>query len=257
MREIGRGISRVAIVNETMARKFYGGSSPLGKHYRLVMHDTLGPPIEIVGVVKDAKYLEMRETMLPTIYLPMEQGEGVGFPSTSFELRTSGPPRDLVPAVKAAVNEVNDAISVQLTPLADQVDASLLRDRLLATLSGFFGVLALLLATVGLYGTLSYNVARRRNEIGIRIALGAAQGRVVRLVFGEVTRMLIVGLVLGVVAALMSARLVTSFLYGLSATDPATLIGSVVVLSVVVVAAGTLPAWRAARVDPIAALREE
>ena len=132
-----------------------------------------------------------------------------------------------------------------------------MRERLLARLSGFFGALALLLATVGLYGTLSYSVARRRNEIGIRIALGAARGRVIRLVLGEVTRIVAIGVALGAVAALMSTRWVEAFLYGLKPSDPATIIGSAVVLAVVALAAGALPAWRAARVDPISALRED
>jgi predicted permease len=250
------GSQPVAIVNEAMARKFYGGASPLGKHYRLVLHDTLGPPVQIVGVVKDSKYMELREEPQPTIYLAMGQGANE-FPNLAYELRTRGEPRELAAAVKQAAGEVDRALPLELTPLADQVNASLTSDRLLATLSAFFGVLALLLATVGLYGTLSYTVARRRNEIGIRIALGAARGRMVKLVLGEVARMLAAGLALGIIAALMSTRLVRAFLYGLSPSDPATLLGSVAILAVVALAAGTLPAWRAARVDPIAALREE
>jgi len=162
-----------------------------------------------------------------------------------------------VPGVKRAVAEVNRSIAIDLTPLSQQLDASLTRDRLMATLSGFFGVVALLLAMVGLYGTLSYNLARRRNEIGIRIALGAPRSRVVQLVLEEVARMVIAGLILGAVAALASTRLVRSLLYGVSASDPATVVVSVATLTVVAIAAGALPAWRAARVDPIAALREE
>jgi putative ABC transport system permease protein len=246
----------VAIVNEAMAKKYFGGSSPLGKHYRLVMHDTLGPPVEIIGVVKDAKYLDLRETTTPTIYLSWWQGDN-SWPSLSYELRSPLPTSELAPRIKAAVAEVNRAIPLEVRPLAAQVDASLTRDRLLATLSGFFGALALLLATVGLYGTLSYSVARRRNEIGIRIALGAARARVVRLVLGEVTRMVVVGVVLGLGAAIMSTRLVQAFLYGITPSDPWTLAGAAAILAAVGLAAGTLPAWRAARVDPIAALREE
>ena len=255
--ETDRPASRpVAIVNETMARKFFNGRSPLGDHYRLVQHDSMSAPIEIIGVVKDAKYRELREETLPTIYLPVAQ-DAKATPYANYELRTSGPVSALAPAVKAMVAEVNRSIALELTPLSEQLDSSLTRERLLATLSGFFGALALLLAMVGLYGTLSYNVARRRNEIGIRIALGAAQGRVIRLVLGEVTRTVLIGVALGLVAALASTRWVGSFLYGLSPSDPATVVGAAVTLACVALAAGALPAWRAARVEPIAALRDE
>ena len=246
----------VAIVNEALVRKFFHGASPLGKSYRVVLHDTLGPPVEIIGVVKDSKYRRLREEPTPTIYLAASQAERAG-PVTNYELRAAGAASSLVPAVKSMVAGVNPTIALVLTPLSQQVESSLTRERLLARLSGFFGALALLLATVGLYGTLSYSVARRRNEIGIRIALGAARGRVVRLVLGEVTRIVALGIALGAVAALMSTRWVEAFLYGLTPSDPATIIGSAVVLAVVALAAGALPAWRAARVDPISALRED
>jgi ABC-type antimicrobial peptide transport system permease subunit len=138
-----------------------------------------------------------------------------------------------------------------------QVNESLAMERLLATLSGFFGVLALALAMIGLYGLMSYNVARRRNEIGIRIALGAAQSRVLGLVLGEVGRMTVLGVVLGVAAALATSRLLKAFLFGLSATDPLTLIAATVLLLFVGALAGYLPARRASRMDPMVALREE
>ncbi len=246
----------VAIINETVARRFFPGTSPVGKYYRQRLHDTVAAAVEIVGVVRDAKYRELREDPQPTVYLAMAQSERSS-PYRQYELRTDGPLSAIVPGVKRAVAEVNRSIAIDLTPLSQQLDASLTRDRLMATLSGFFGAVALVLAMVGLYGTLSYNVARRRNEIGIRIALGAARGRVVKLVLAEVARVVIVGLVIGAAVAVASTRLVRSLLYGLSASDPATIVVSVALLSVVAVAAGAVPAWRAARVDPIAALREE
>jgi predicted permease len=249
------GSQAVAIVNETMARKFFGTSSPLGKTYRTVMGDSTSPPVEIVGVVKDAKYRELREDTPATIYLALRQDDLS--PYVDYEVRIAGVASSITPVVKSMVAQVNRAIALEFTPLADQVDSSLTRERLLATLSGFFGALALLLATVGLYGTLSYSVARRRNEIGIRIALGAGQGRVMRLVLGEVARLVVVGVAIGAVAALASTRWVTSFLYGLSPSDPTTIVGSAAMLALVGLAAGAVPAWRAARVEPIAALREE
>jgi predicted permease len=250
------GAAPVVIVNEALAKRFFHGTSPLGKYYRLVEHDSLGVPIQIVGVVKDAKYEDLREEALPTAYLPLSQ-DSVQSAYANFLLRTAGAPSSLGPGVKAMVADVNRSIALELTPLSAQVDRSLSRERLLATLSGFFGALALLLATIGLYGTLSYSVARRRNEIGVRIALGAGQERVLRLVLGEVVRLVLVGVALGTVAALFSTRVMTSFLFGMSASDPATVIGATTIMTVVGLAAGALPAWRAARVDPISALRDE
>jgi predicted permease len=247
----------VAIINETVANRFFPGTSPIGKYYRQSMHDSLGTPIEIIGVVKDAKYRQLRESPRPTIYRPMASQEVRLSGYRQYELRTDGPVSALVPGVKRTVAEVNRSIAIDFTPLSQLIDASLTRDRLMATLSGFFGAVALVLAMVGLYGTLSYNVARRRNEIGIRIALGAARGRVVQLVLAEVAGMVIAGLAVGAAVALASTRLVRSLLYGLSASDPVTMVASVVILSAVAVVAAALPAWRAARVDPIVALREE
>jgi predicted permease len=246
----------VAIVNEAVVQKFFRGASPLGKHYRVVMHGAAETPVEIVGVVKNAKYKQIRETAIPTIYIAKAQNAKPRA-NAYYQLRTAGDPMALIPAVKAVAAELNRSISLELAPLSRQVDASLTRERLLATLSGFFGALALLLATVGLYGTLSYSVARRRNEIGIRVALGAAQGSVVRLVLGEVARVIVLGVAVGALAALASTRWMEAFLYGLTPSDPAVLVGSGLLLATIGLVAGLIPALRASRVDPIAALRED
>jgi len=175
----------------------------------------------------------------------------------NFVLRANGPAASLIPGVKAAVDEVNHDITLQFRTLSVQLDESLGRERLLATLSGFFGALALALAVIGLYGVMSYNVARRRNEIGIRMALGAERARVLRMVLGEVAILLVTGLVLGLVVSVFSTRLLASFLYRLQPTDPTTLVTACVVLAVSAVVAGLLPARRAANLDPMTALREE
>jgi ABC-type antimicrobial peptide transport system permease subunit len=141
--------------------------------------------------------------------------------------------------------------------MADDVAASLTRPRLLAILSGFFGVVALLLAMIGLYGTLSYRVTSRRAEIGVRLALGAARGRVLGMVLSEVGGLIVIGVGIGIALTLAGTRLLASFLFGVTATDPITVAGSTAVLSFVALAAGALPAWHAARLDPMETLREE
>jgi predicted permease len=251
----------VAIVNETFAKKYFAGRSPLRHTFQVHNGPTASAPIEIVGVVKDVKYSSLREDVPPTTYRAETQ-DRPGFsnpsPFTNFELRSAvSTPTDLIPAVKAAMEEVNRDIALQFTPLARQVDESLTRERLLATLSGFFGGLALLLATIGLYGVMSYNVARRRNEIGIRMALGAEQARVLRMVLREVALLIGIGLIVGLGVALATTRFVASFLYGTKSNDPLTLSVAAGVLVLVAAIAGYLPARRASRLDPMTALREE
>ncbi|MBK8006664.1 MAG: FtsX-like permease family protein [Gemmatimonadetes bacterium] len=163
----------------------------------------------------------------------------------------------LLPVLAAAVAEVDPRIAFRALPVEEWVNRSLARERLLALLSGFFGGLALLLALVGLYGLMAYNVARRRNEIGIRLALGAARGRVVGMIVGEVGRLVAAGLVLGLAAALAGGQLVRTFLYGLTPADPGTLAAATGLVLLVSLVAGGVPAWRASRMDPAEALREE
>jgi ABC-type antimicrobial peptide transport system permease subunit len=175
----------------------------------------------------------------------------------SFELRVAGPATSVVSAAKQSLAQVNPDIMLDFRTLATQVDETLTRERLLATLSGFFGGLALLLATIGLYGVMSYNVARRRGEIGIRMALGAEQARVLRMVLREVALLIAIGLTIGLFATLATTRFVESFLYGIKSNDPLTLSLAAGVLALVAALAGYLPARRASRLDPMAALREE
>lgn len=249
------GAPMVAIVNEALAKKFFSGANPVGRYFRTNLFKP-GPPIQVIGLVRDAKYRNLREEALPTFYTPLAQEEHF-YPFTTFELRGIGDVASLVPAVKSAIADVNPDVTVEFRTLAVQVAESLSRERLLATLSGFFGALALLLATVGLYGVMSYSVARRTNEIGIRMALGAEQARVLRMVLSEVSVLIGVGLAAGAAAALASTRFVASLLYGVTPNDPITLALAAAVLASVAAFAGYLPAHRASRLDPMTALREE
>jgi ABC-type antimicrobial peptide transport system permease subunit len=188
--------------------------------------------------------------------MPMAQ-DTEPFPEASFELRTHGPLEALTPAIRSAIAEVNGSISLEFRSFETQVRESLGRQRLLALLTAFFGSLALLLAMIGLYGVTTYAVVRRRSEIGIRMALGAARAAVIRLVLRDVVLMLAVGAALGVAASLAAGRLVGSLLYGMEPTDPATLVLATMLLAAATALAGYVPAWRASRLDPSAALRDE
>jgi predicted permease len=248
---------KVAIVNQTMAKKFFAGQNPIGRRYRTERGNKPGDPVEIIGVVKDAKYVELREDIHPTVYLAASQ-EATQDESITFELRVAaGAPTAVVSAAKSSIAEVNRDVSLQFKTLALQVDESLTRERLLATLSGFFGGLALVLAMIGLYGVMSYDVTQRRNEIGIRMALGAEPGRVLRMVMGEVALLIAIGLTVGLGAALAATRLVAGFLYGVTPNDPLTLSLAVALLAGVASLAGYLQARRASHLEPLTTLREE
>ncbi len=252
----GRGSARVAVVTEAMARRFFGSTDPVGRTFRTGGAEHWSDPIEVVGVVGDAKYNSLTEEPPPTAFIPFGQVED-GPPDLALEVRGFGTPAALVPGVKAAVAEVSPAITLDITTLADQLSSSLARPRLLATLSGFFGGLALLLAVIGLYGTMAYGVTRRRGEIGIRMALGAVRHRVVRMVVGEAGRLVLAGIALGVALSLAGTRVLASFLYGVEADDPLTLAGAAALLLAVALGAALLPAWRASRVQPMETLRDD
>lgn len=248
---------KVAIVNQTMAKKFFGEQNPVGKWFRPDTGNKPGEPIEIVGLVKDAKYDSLRDEIPAAAYLASSQSTRIS-PFVTFELRVAGgPPTAAISAVKASISEFQRDASFQFKTLATQVDESLARERLLATLSGFFGGTALILAMMGLYGVVSYEVNQRRNEIGIRIALGAETSHVLHMVLTEVWMLIGVGLVIGLGLALATTRFVESFLYGVKPNDPWTLFLAVSTLAIVASLAGFMPARRASRLDPMQALREE
>jgi len=210
----------------------------------------------VVGIVKDAKYAELREAIQPTAFFPADQVPAHA-ESESFELRTGVQPSAMISAVQAAVADANKEIPLEFHTLAEQVNDSMVQERLLALLSGFFGALALLLAMIGLYGTLSYLVNQRQTEFGVRMALGAGSGSILRLVMRDVILVLVAGIVVGVGISLASTRVLQQMLFGLCARDAVTMIGAAGLLSVVALVAGYLPARRATKVDPMVALRYE
>jgi hypothetical protein len=194
-----------------------------------------------VGLVKNTKYYQLREDFLPTGFFPIAQNEDPGGGAT-FVLRAAGPPGEIMQSVKTAVAEVNPGIGVEFRWLSQRIQESLVRDRLMATLSAGFGLLAGLLATLGLYGVISYMVARRRNEIGVRIALGADRSRVIRLVLREAGLLLAVGLVVGVGLSIWAGRAASALLFGLQPHDPIAIGAAMALLAAAALAASYLPA---------------
>ena len=248
----------VAIVNQTLARKFFPNLNPIGRYFR--KEELPGKPvqpIQIVGVAKDSKYESIREETYSMAFFPIAQQTLGSGQDETFELRTVTPPSSLVSPVQNAIGEVNKEISLDFHTLAEQVNDSLVQERLLAGLSAFFGGLALLLAMVGLYGALSYMVTRRQAEFGIRMALGAEAGSILSLVMQDMAVILAGGIVAGALISLAATRVLAKLLFGLGARDPVTLAGAVAVLSAVAFVAGLVPARRATKVDPMVALRCE
>jgi predicted permease len=252
------GVASVAVINESFAKAYFDGSSPIGRH---VTQD--GPSRvtrEIVGVVRDAKHRGVREPVCRMEYLPAahadnaygDQGHG------SFIVRTAGPSPAIEPFIRTAVSAVGGGAQIeQLQPFENIVDAMISQERMIATLSSVFGLVALALAAIGLYGVMTYAVAKRTREFGVRMALGARPYDVQGLVLKETAQCVLIGLVTGVPAALTLTRLISTMLYGVGATDLAIFSFAAAVLAAVAVLAGCLPAWAASRIDPVIALRQE
>ncbi|HEU0180062.1 MAG TPA: ABC transporter permease [Blastocatellia bacterium] len=248
---------KVAIVNESYARRYLDGVSPLGKTFRIeVGPGVLDHTYEIVGLAHDTKYDDLHAEFKPIIYLPASQDERPGT-YAQILLRSNLTIASLMAAVRQALGTANPAIAFHFHVFKTEIRESLLRERLMATLSGFFGALAALLGAIGLYGVLSYTVAQRTQEIGIRQALGANRGDIVKMIMREATVLLFAGLIVGTALALAAANAARAMLYGLQPHDPATLLMAATLLAMVAAMAGYLPARRASRVDPMVALRQE
>jgi len=247
---------KVALINETMARRFFPNEPPLGRTFRFGGPDAKPKNDRtVIGVVKDARYMALKERAWPAAYLPYSQDAGYLW---DFEVRFSGDAGSTVAAVRQAIREIDPRLPVSsVGTLAGQVDHSVVDQRLTAQLSGFFSLVAVFLACIGIYGLMSYDVLHRTNEIGIRVALGARQSQVLTLILRQGLVLAIAGVAIGTALALGLTRFLSSQLFGVQPFDPATFVSVAVLLLLIALAACYVPAHRATRVDPMVALRYE
>jgi predicted permease len=248
------GVPKVAIVNQAAARKFFPGENPIGHRFGHSI-ETSGE-FEIVGVLRDAKYSSVRDPAPTTMYVPYLQATAIN--SAAFEVRTSGEPAAAIGAIREAVRQVHPTLPItNVSTQLERVEERLAQEKVFAHAYALFGGLALLLASIGLFGLMSYNVARRTSEIGIRMAIGAERSDVLALVMRESMALVAVGVAIGLAIAAAAGRLVESQLYGVAAIDPVSMLLAVATMIAVSAFAGYVPARRASRVDPITALRYE
>jgi predicted permease len=249
------GTPRVAVVNETLARRYWPGEDAIGKRFFLGPVSA-GDPVEIVGVVRDGKYRTLGEEPRPYFYLSSTQDYQ---PQMTLHIRTAaGNSVNVLAGLRHEVDSIDRTIPfLDVMPLTRAIGVSLIPIKVASTVAGFFGLVGLVLAGVGIFGIVSYSVTQRTREIGIRTALGAQRVDVLRLIIGQGMRLAIIGVLLGLLASVMVTRLLSSLLYGISATDAVTFIGVAVLLIVIALVASYIPARRAARVDPMVALRYE
>ena len=261
----GRGFSkqdtpsspRVAVVNQTFVRRFFGDTNPIGQTLLTSPEpDYPATTYEIVGIIRDTRYSDLRTETPPMAFAPATQFPGQG-PWCHVIIYSSVPPPTVMAAVKRRLAEQHPDVVAEFADFQKQILDELVMERVLAMLSGFFGVLAAALAAIGLYGVISYVVVMRRNEIGIRMALGASRSGVVNLILRQTVLLLAVGGVIGVVFALAAARSAGSMLYGLEPDDPWAFFGASVLLAAVALLASFAPARRASCLDPVLALRYE
>jgi predicted permease len=248
---------KVAVINETTARRFFPDGSAIGKRFAIGETPEHPGEIEVIGIVKDAKYTALNEGTLMGAYFPCRQN--VGFFGNFVVRYAPGANRqEIISRARAAIAEINPNILVNsVSSLEEQVDGSIATQTLIARLSSFFGIVAVFLACIGIYGLLSYSVARRTSELGIRVALGARSATLLWMILRESILLLAVGLAVGVPVTMVSTRVLKSLLYELSPLDPMAIAGAVAIVAVMTVAAAWLPAHRATRIEPMQALRTE
>jgi predicted permease len=253
----------VTVVNQAFVKKFFPNENPIGKRFGMQNPNDY----EIVGIVEDAKYLDARDQAWPTFFLPLLQMAKAHFAESGLvrsnlihdiELRVASNAKDLEPALRRAIAEIDPNLTVlKVRSFGEQLSVNFNQERLLARLTALFGLLALLVATVGLYGITAYSVVRRTSEIGVRIALGASRSDVVGMVLRSAVLQTGLGLAIGIPIAFWGSSILANQLYGVNARDPMVLIASTVILGVCGVLAGLVPAFRAAGIDPLRALRTE
>ena len=244
------------LINETFAKRYFAGRSPVGLHVGMGGNPGTKTDIEIVGVVKDTRYESMRDEVPDELYRSYRQMDFVQ--GMTVYARAQGDPKAIFASMRQTVNEIDSNVPVyRMRTLEQQLDKSLMSERLLASLSSVFGLLATLLAAVGLYGVMAYMVVRRTREIGIRVALGASRGSVVWLVMREVLVLSLIGVAIGGAGAYAATRLVQKELFGILPTDALTMALSALGIATVAIVSGYLPARRATAIDPMLALRWE
>jgi predicted permease len=248
---------KVAVVNETMAKFYFGNANPIGRKMWIDDQAHKDQPIEIVGVARDVRDHTLRGPVQRRFYIPTGQALDAMY-AVNFEIQTAGKPQDLTEPVRKAFAALDANVPVsRIRTLDELVNSSISKDILVARLSTFFGLLALLLACIGLYGVMSYTVSRRTREIGVRMALGAQRTQVLGMVLNEGLKLVLIGIVIGIPVALLSSRVFSSMLFGLSSADPLSMLTVIAVLAIIATLAGLIPARRATKVDPMVALRYE
>ena len=248
---------RVAVINETMARFYFGQTNPIGRKFEIEDPESKGGPVEIVGVARDARDHKLKGEVGRRFYIPLAQGLGT-MAGINFVIRTVGNPVAVADSVRKQIKALDANVPVNsVRALNELTERSIGNQILIARLSSVFAGLALLLAAIGLYGILSYSVSGRTREIGVRMALGAQRGRVLSMVLREAGKLVLLGIVIGVPAAILAGRLFSSMLFGLKATDPLSMVLVVTVLLAITLLASYIPARRATKVDPMIALRYE